>query len=100
MLSNPPYLKVGSGPRHDIAVAEPLQVAGGGPGGQVAGRNPLKGKPESGINASDTSPQPIIRFPYAARFEGSASCLEVGMTGPVILGRAGRTPLPKSGRSG
>jgi hypothetical protein len=35
-----------------------------------------------------------IRFPYAAHFERSASCLEVGMTGPVILGRAGRTPLP------
>ena len=32
----------------------------------------LKGKPETGINASDM----------------------VGMTGPVILGRAGRTPLP------
>ena len=28
---------VGSGPRHDIVGAEPLQVAGGGPGWQVAG---------------------------------------------------------------
>ena len=71
--ATPSLLWVGSGPRHDIAVAEPLQVAGGSPGWQVAGRNPLKGKPETGINAS---------------------CLEVGMTGLVILGRAGRTPLP------
>ena len=49
---------------------------------------------ETGINASVIYPQLIIRFPYAAPFERSASCLEVGMTGPVILGRAGRTPLP------
>ena len=35
---------VGSGPRHDIA----FQVAGGGPGWQVAGFEALKGEPETG----------------------------------------------------
>jgi hypothetical protein len=29
----------------------------------------LKGKPETGINASVTYPHPIIRFPSAAPFE-------------------------------
>ena len=43
---------VGSGPRHDIAAAEPLQVAGGSPGWRVAGRVALNGKPETGINAA------------------------------------------------
>ena len=60
---------IGSGPCHDSAVAEPLQVAGGSPGWQVAGRNPLKGKPETGINASVICPpanHPVPGLPLSA----------------------------------
>jgi len=44
---------------------------------------PLKGRPETGINASVICPQPIIRFPYAAPFE----FLILHRVGLAILGR-------------
>ena len=61
---------------------------------QSPGAGPIQPTSPLVLLSSNYAPQLIIRFPYTAPFERSASCLEVGMTGPVILGRAGRTPLP------
>ena len=41
-----------------------------------------EGKPETGINASDIYPQPIIRFPYAAPFEFCLSASELPFLHP------------------
>ena len=65
-------------------------MAGGSPGLQVAGSVALKGKPETGINASVMYPQPIIRSPYAAPFEIRLFC----STEPLSL-RAPLAALPR-----
>jgi hypothetical protein len=56
--------------------------------------NSLRGKPETGINASVIYPQLIIRFPYAAPFE-FCLCLVVGrvVPNPPFADRA--TNLPR-----
>jgi hypothetical protein len=72
--------QVGAGLRH--ARERSFQVAGGSPGWQVAGRVALKGKPETGINASVICSHHTIRSPYGAPFEFYLFCLEVGTRPP------------------